>query len=129
MGTEKIDSFIRADYDYILVDYGVHDEYISRLMPRSDVRLILAPGADWKINTVGLFIKKYERILKQPNTYVSFPMQDKKSVNIIRSYFRNINIITVPFAANPWRIDSATGREIESLYQKIFQVKRLLGRR
>ena len=30
MGTEKkSDSFRRADYDYILVDYGVHDRYIS----------------------------------------------------------------------------------------------------
>ena len=118
MGTEKIDSFRRAEYDYILLDYGIHDEYISKLMPRSDVRVIIAPGADWKIHAVDLFVNKYESILKQ--TYISFPMQDKKSINIIRSYFRNINIITIPYAINPWKTDSLINKEIESIYRKIF---------
>ena len=120
MGTEKIDSFRRAEYDYILLDYGIHDEYISKLMPRSDVRVIIAPGADWKIHAVDLFVNKYESILKLPNTYISFPMQDKKSINIIRSYFRNINIITIPYAINPWKTDSLINKEIESIYRKIF---------
>jgi len=124
MGTEKLDSFRRADYDYILLDYGIHDEYISRLMPRSDVRLIVAPGADWKIFSVDMFIKRYEDVLKMPNTYLTFPMQDKKSVNILKSYFRKINIITVPFAVNPWKIDSAANSEIENIYGKLFRTRK-----
>lgn len=123
MGLEKIDGFRRADYDYILLDYGIHDEYISKIMPRSDVRLIIAPGADWKIYAVDSFIKKYESILKLPNTYLSFPMQDKKSVNILKSYFKKINIITIPYTANPWKTDSTINKEIENIYQRIFQIK------
>jgi len=124
MGTEKIDSFRRSDYDYILIDYGIHDEYISRLMPRSDIRIIIAPGADWKICAIDSFVNKYESILKLPNTYLTFPMQDKKSISIIRSYFKRLNIISVPYAANPWKTDSAVNREIESIYRKIFQLSK-----
>lgn len=130
MGLEKINSFRRAEYEYILLDYGVHDEYISTFMPRSDVRFIIAPGADWKICSIDLFVKKHEEILKLPNTYLSFPMQDKKSINIIKSYFKKLNILTIPYVLNPWRIDSSVNKEIESMYQKLFQVKsKALGRR
>jgi len=125
MGSEKIDNFRRSDYDYILIDYGIHDEYISRLIPRSDIRIIMAPGADWKIYAINAFVKKYESILKLPNTYLTFPMQDKKSINIIRSYFKKINIISVPYAVNPWKTDPAVNNEIESIYQKIFQIRKV----
>lgn len=123
MGTEKIEGFRRSDYDYILLDYGVHDEYISRLMPRSDVRLIIAPGADWKIFSVELFVNRNENILKLPNTYLAFPMQDKKSINIIKSYFRKINILIIPFAVNPWKINPDADIEIEKIYSRIFQCR------
>lgn len=130
LGPEGLDSFRRSDYDYILLDFGVHDEYISAIMQRSDVRLIMAPGADWKIYSIDSFIRKHEKILRLPNTYLAFPMQDRKSLNIIKSYFRKINIMTIPYAVNPWKIDSATNNEIEGIYRNLFQVKnRVIGRR
>lgn len=123
LGMEKIDSFRRSEYDYILIDYGVHDEYISKLMPRSDVRLIMAPGADWKIYSVELFAKRFENLLKLPNTYLAFPLQDKKSINVIKSYFRKISVLAVPYAVNPWKAGSDAAKEIEKIYLRIFQNK------
>lgn len=123
MGREQIDAFSRADYDYILIDYGVHDEYISSMMRRSDVRLIMAPGADWKMGRVGVFLNKYGRLLEDRNTYIAFPLQNQKSINIIQSYYRISNIITIPFAINPWKIDDGVNMEIGNIYEKLFQVQ------
>ncbi|AGC68357.1 serine/threonine-protein kinase Sps1 [Thermoclostridium stercorarium subsp. stercorarium DSM 8532] len=122
MGIDKIDGFRRSEYDFILLDYGIHDEYVSRLMPRSDVRLIVAPGADWKIRAVSSFVERYDVILKMPNTYLSFPMQDRKSISVIKSYFKKVNILALPYAVNPWKINPAISKEIENIYNRIFQV-------
>ncbi|NLK68385.1 MAG: serine/threonine protein kinase [Clostridiaceae bacterium] len=128
-GIEQIDRFNRSQYDYILIDYGVHDEYISALMPRSDVRLIMAPGADWKLNYIDIFTKKYAAIFKHPNTYLSFPMQDNKSIQIIKKYFKTLSILTIPYTVNPWKTDSLANKEIELIYEKLFQVKFSTNRR
>ncbi len=123
MGKEKIDNFKRYDYDYILIDYGIHDEYISAMMQRSDIKLVMAPGADWKMGQVDSFLKKYPHTLTDRNTFISFPLQNQKSVSIIRKYFRLTNMITVPYAINPWKPDTGVKIEIEAIYKKLFHVE------
>lgn len=123
MEPEKADNFKRADYDYILLDHGVLDEYVSSNMKRSDVRLIVSPGADWKINRIGAILKKYPDVLEDKNTWFSFPFQNQESINIIKTYYNLSNTIIIPYAANPWKPDSETKRQMENIYKKIFDVR------
>lgn len=123
MSTEKTGNFKRADYDYILLDHGVHDEYVYANMKHSDVKLVVSPGADWKINRVGTFIEKYHSVMEDKNTWFSFPFQNQKSINIIKSYYRLSNVIIVPYALNPWKADSETKRQIENIYERLFGIK------
>lgn len=129
LGLEQLDSFNRSQYDYILIDYGVHDEYISALIPRSDVRLIMAPGADWKLNYIDSFTKKHAAVFKYPNTYLAFPMQDNKSIHVIKTYFRALSILTIPYAVNPWKANSLANKEIEIIFEKLFKAKFSTSRR
>ena len=121
MGKEQIDNFKRAEYDYILIDYGVYDEYVSIMIRRSDVKLILVPGADWKLGHLGAFLKKYGEISKDDNTYLCFPLQNMKSMHIIQSYYRFSNMITVPYAINPWKMAQAEKHELGLIYDRLFQ--------
>lgn len=123
MGDEKTDNFKRADYDYILLDHGVLDEYVNTNMKRSDVRLIISPGADWKINGIGTILKKYSSILEDKNTWFSFPFQNQESINIIKTYYNLSNTIIVPYAINPWKPDNETKRQMENIYEKIFDTR------
>lgn len=123
MCEEKFDAFKRADYDYVLLDYGVHDEFNLRMMRRSDIRLIMAPGADWKLGQLGQFLEKHRGILKEKNTYLGFPLQNHKSMQIIQSWFRLSNMITIPYAVNPWKVDNTTDSELQCLYQKFFETE------
>lgn len=123
MCEEQFDGFRRADYDYVLLDYGVHDEFNSRMMRRSDIRLIMAPGADWKLGQLGKFMEKHNSILMEKNTYLGFPLQNHKSMQIIQSWFRLSNMITIPYAVNPWKVDNTTNSELQCLYQKFFQTE------
>jgi serine/threonine-protein kinase len=121
MGKEKIDGFKRSEYDYILVDYGVHDAYVSLMVRRSDVRLILAPGADWKLGLLGDFLRGSQGNSDNMNTYLCFPFQNQKSIQIIQSYFRLSNLITIPCVMNPWKPDQEEKRALEMIYEKLFQ--------
>ena len=89
----------------------------------------MAPGADWKLNYIDIFTKKYAAIFKHPNTYLSFPMQDNKSIQIIKKYFKTLSILTIPYTVNPWKTDSLANKEIELIYEKLFQVKFSTNRR
>jgi serine/threonine protein kinase len=124
MGAEKAESFNRADYDYILLDHGVLDEYVIPDMKRSDVRLIVSPGADWKINRIGTIIKKYQSILEDKNTWLSFPFQNQESINIIKTYYNLSNTIIVPYAINPWKPDNETKKQMENIYEKLFDIRK-----
>lgn len=121
MGKEKIDGFKRSEYDYILVDYGVHDAYVALMERRSDVRLIFAPGADWKLGILGDFLRGNEGVADSQNTYLCFPFQNQKSIRIIQSYFRLSNLITIPCAINPWKLEPGEKQTLESIYEKLFQ--------
>ncbi|HAA25602.1 MAG TPA: serine/threonine protein kinase [Ruminiclostridium sp.] len=123
MDQEKIDSFCRADFDYIIIDYGIYDEYVAQMLRRSDVKLVIAPGADWKMPQVRFFMDKFGNIFDDRNTFMLFPMQDRRSINVIKSYFRFRNIITVPYASNPWKQDNKLKSEIEKLYSRLFQTE------
>ena len=123
MGAEKTENFKRANYDYILLDHGVHDEYVYAKMKRSDVKLIVSPGADWKLNQMGRFLKKYPDIMEDKNTWIAFPFQNQKSINIIKSYYSLPNLIIVPYEINPWKTDTETKRQMENIYEKLFGIK------
>jgi len=123
MDQEKIDSFRRADFDYIIIDYGVYDEYVAQMIRRSDVKLVIAPGADWKMYQVELFLNKFGSVFNDRNAFLLFPMQDQRSINVIKSYFSIRNIITVPYSANPWKQDDELRTEIENIYGKLFQIE------
>lgn len=123
MTGERADNINRSDYDYILLDYGVLDEYSVKKMKRSDVRLIISPGADWKINRIGLFLKKYSGILEDKNTWLAFPFQNQKSINIIKSYYKPSNVIIIPCAINPWKPEAEVKRQMEDIFEKLFDIK------
>lgn len=123
MDQEKIDSFKRADFDYIIIDYGVYDEYVAQMIRRSDVKLIIAQGADWKIHQVEMFINNYGSVFDDRNAFLLFPMQDQRSINVIKSYFSLKNIITVPYSVNPWKQDDELRTEIENIYNRLFNVE------
>lgn len=121
LGKEKIDGFKRSEYDYILVDYGVHDAYVALMERRSDVRMILAPGADWKLGLLGDFLRGNKGIADSLNTYLCFPLQNPKSIRIIQSYFHLSNLITVPSVINPWKMDQGENQALGLIYEKLFQ--------
>jgi len=123
MDQEKIDSFKRADFDYVIIDYGVYDEYIAQMIRRSDVKLVIAAGADWKMHQVELFFNKFGSVFNDRNAFLLFPMQDQRSINVIKSYFSLRNIITVPYSANPWKQDDELRTEIENIYNRFFHVE------
>jgi hypothetical protein len=123
MDQEKIDSFKRADFDYVIIDYGVYDEYVAQMIRRSDVKLVIAPGSDWKMLKVELFLNKFGSLFNDCNAFLLFPLQDKKSINVIKSYLSLRNIITVPYSANPWRQDDELRTEIENIYNKLFKIE------
>jgi len=123
MDQEKIDSFNRADFDYIIIDYGVFDEYIAQMIRRSDVKLIVAPGADWKMHHVEMYLNRFGNIFDDRNAFLLFPMQDQRSINVIKSYLRLKNIITVPYLSNPWKQDNEMKSEIEEIYNRLFNVE------
>ncbi len=123
MGIDKTENFSRSDYEYILLDFGVHDEHVYSKMKRSDIKLVVSPGADWKMNQVGLFLRKFNRILEDENTWLAFPFQNQKSINIIRSYFRLSNLIIVPYAINPWKPDIETKKQMENIFEKLFDIR------
>ncbi len=120
MGKEKIDQFQRSEYDYILLDYGVYDQYISMMAQRSDVRLILAPGADWKLGVLDRFLQKNKSITEDRNTYLCFPLQNQKSIRIIQSYFRLSNMMILPYAVNPWKLEPQENRAIGLIFDELF---------
>jgi serine/threonine protein kinase len=121
MTKDSIDNFKRSEYDYILIDYGVHDEYISAMTRRSDVKLIIAPGSDWKLGQLERFINKYTGVLQTENTYLSFPMQNQKSIRIIQSHFGFSNMLTIPYAVNPWKMENKVKHELSLIYSGLFQ--------
>lgn len=121
MRKEEIDCFKRSEYEYILVDYGVHNEYVSLLSQRSDVRMIFAPGADWKLGLLGAFLHSHHTAANSPNTYLCFPFQNQKSLRIIQTYFHLSNMLTIPYAINPWKLDQEERHAMELIYEKLFQ--------
>lgn len=129
MDWEKVEAFDRADFDYILLDYGIHNEYVSSMMRRSDVKMVMAPGADWKMRQVEAFINKYYHFLNDKNTYLSFPLQSQKSIRIIRSYFKLTNMLTIPYVINPWKQNNDVKMEIENIYTKLFRTSRCFSKR
>lgn len=56
-------------------------------------------------------------------------MQDNKSIQIIKKYFKTLSILTIPYTVNPWKTDSLANKEIELIYEKLFQVKFSTNRR
>lgn len=121
MGREKIDQFKRSEYDYILLDYGVYDPYVAMMTQRSDVRLLLAPGADWKLGLINSFLRKNKGTFEDRNTYLCFPMQNQKSIRIIQSYFRLPNMMILPYAVNPWKLEPQESHALGLIYEELFQ--------
>ncbi len=121
MEREKIECFKRSDYDYILIDYGIYDEYVSLMVRRSDVRLIIAPGADWKLGLLGDFLRTRAEIADSLNTFLCFPFQNQKSIRIIQTYFHLPNMITIPYAINPWKLEQEETKALGLIFERLFQ--------
>jgi len=121
MRKEEIDGFKRSEYEYILVDYGVHSDYVSVMSQRSDVRLIFAPGADWKLGLLGDFLRSHNTLVKSMNTYLCFPFQNLKSIRIIQTYYHLSNMLTIPYAINPWKLGQEESHALELIYEKLFR--------
>jgi len=107
----------RENYQYIILDLGNYKS--SQAMEeflRSDIRIVVAHGMDWKLKEVKSFYQETEKYDCQRNWIYAFPFMDKKTVAKMKEWLKNPKA-AIPYNMNPFQLNQETKKTIQLLLE------------
>lgn len=108
-------SLYREKYDFLILDLGSYlelrdmDEFV-----RTDIRLVIGHGMDWKIKEISKFYLENRDYDPNNNWYYVLPFMDKKSIREIKSKIEN-KVFFLPYNINPFVVNQETKKIFEQI--------------
>ncbi|AIQ36170.1 hypothetical protein R50345_16975 [Paenibacillus sp. FSL R5-0345] len=94
---------LRGNYEFVVLDLGT-GEYGGALeeFKHSDLPLLIASGADWRIEELLLWIRR-KGIQAEPNWRVGLPLAEHSSAQLLQSFIGTAKVYGLPFQQNPFK--------------------------
>lgn len=101
----EIPSLLNRGYDYLIFDTGALDETDISEFLRCDRKLVLGSLAPWKRRKYEAFFEQFDRYTNLGEGFCYLVQTGVKETLSDFSKARNIDVHSVPFIGNPFRID------------------------
>ncbi|WP_442601328.1 protein kinase domain-containing protein [Paenibacillus sp. KN14-4R] len=104
-----------ADYDYIILDIGYHEnnEWFQEFL-RADKQIIVASGSEWKRSALRRFCQMYSSF-DQSHWTILVPLADQRVIRDMKSEFAIQHVVALPCQSDPFQMMEETAGQLEQL--------------